>query len=86
MLSFLFGEFTKITGDLVQLIIYMLCWIVLPYTFYHDFTLIGNKQTSELEEKCATLGDELQKRFQCPYCNQDNSAELSEILQPCDGC
>ncbi|KAG6382852.1 hypothetical protein SASPL_157431 [Salvia splendens] len=38
--------------------------------------------TSELEEKCAAFGDELQKRFLCPQCNEDNSAELGAIIQP----
>ncbi|XP_020554547.1 centrosomal protein of 135 kDa isoform X2 [Sesamum indicum] len=41
--------------------------------------------TSGLEEKYAALGDELQKRFLCPRCHQDNSEELSEILQISDG-
>ncbi|KAL3629292.1 hypothetical protein CASFOL_026514 [Castilleja foliolosa] len=36
---------------------------------------------SELEGKCADLGDELQKRFLCPHCRQDNSGKLGEILQ-----
>ncbi|KAI3474837.1 hypothetical protein Pfo_030148 [Paulownia fortunei] len=40
--------------------------------------------TQELEEKCAALGDELQKRFLCPCCHQDNSEELGEILQISD--
>ncbi|KAG8384763.1 hypothetical protein BUALT_Bualt04G0152400 [Buddleja alternifolia] len=44
-----------------------------------------SKQTSELEEKCAALGDKLQKRFLCPRCHQDNSEELGEILQMSDG-
>ncbi|KAL2523465.1 hypothetical protein Fot_27388 [Forsythia ovata] len=42
-------------------------------------------KTSELEEKCASLGDELQKRFLCPRCHRDNSEELSGILQTSDG-
>ncbi|XP_042019502.1 uncharacterized protein LOC121767323 isoform X2 [Salvia splendens] len=41
-----------------------------------------SKQTSELEENCAAFGDELQKRFLCPRCNEDNSAELGAIIQP----
>ncbi|XP_042022431.1 uncharacterized protein LOC121769747 isoform X2 [Salvia splendens] len=41
-----------------------------------------SKQTSKLEEKCAAFGDELQKRFLCPQCNEDNSAELGAIIQP----
>ncbi|KAK6155139.1 hypothetical protein DH2020_009387 [Rehmannia glutinosa] len=41
--------------------------------------------TSELEVKYAALGDELQQRFLCPRCHQDNSEELGEILQISDG-
>lgn len=55
-------------------------------SIYHNLSLTGNKQTSELEENCAAFGDELQKRFLCPRCNQDNSAELGDIIQPNDRC
>ncbi|KAL8043976.1 hypothetical protein ABFX02_08G017600 [Erythranthe guttata] len=44
-----------------------------------------SRQMSELEEKCAALGDELQERFSCPRCHQDNSEELGQILQISDG-
>ncbi|XP_073040994.1 uncharacterized protein [Primulina eburnea] len=39
-----------------------------------------SKQMLELEEKCASLGDELQRRFFCPRCHKDNSEKMSEIL------
>ncbi|KAL3813751.1 hypothetical protein ACJIZ3_015019 [Penstemon smallii] len=52
------------------------CYILSPF-----FALTENKQTSELEEKCAALSDELQKRFLCPRCHQDNSDELGDSLQ-----
>ncbi|KAL3378778.1 hypothetical protein AABB24_004616 [Solanum stoloniferum] len=42
------------------------------------------RQTSELENKCASLGDELQKRSVCPRCHKDNTAALSQILQAGD--
>ncbi|KAG5624317.1 hypothetical protein H5410_009535 [Solanum commersonii] len=47
-------------------------------------SLTGSKQTSELENKCASLGDELQKRSVCPRCHKDNTAALSQILQAGD--
>ncbi|XP_027073749.1 uncharacterized protein [Coffea arabica] len=39
------------------------------------------RQTSELEEKCASFRDELQRRFQCPSCQRDNSEALDVLLQ-----
>ncbi|XP_075501209.1 uncharacterized protein LOC142539554 isoform X1 [Primulina tabacum] len=39
-----------------------------------------SKQMLELEEKCASLGDELQRRFFCPRCHKDNSEKMSEIF------
>ncbi|XP_055804286.1 uncharacterized protein LOC129873256 [Solanum dulcamara] len=42
------------------------------------------RQTSELENKCASLGDELQRRSVCPRCHKDNAAALSQILQTGD--
>lgn len=53
------------------------------YVSINDYSadLTGNKQISELEVKCASLGDELQRRFLCPRCHQDNSESLDVILQ-----
>lgn len=48
------------------------------------FALTGNKQMPELEEKCAAVVDELQKRFSCPRCHQDYTEELRQILQISD--
>ncbi|XP_016509297.1 uncharacterized protein LOC107826783 isoform X2 [Nicotiana tabacum] len=42
------------------------------------------RQTSELENRCASLGDELQKRSVCPSCHRDNTEALSEIVQAGD--
>lgn len=47
-------------------------------------SLTGSKQTSELENKCASLGDELQRRSVCPKCHKDNTAALRQILQAGD--
>lgn len=44
-------------------------------------SLTGSKQISELENKCASLGDELQRRSVCPRCHKDNAVALSQILQ-----
>ncbi|CAN0924408.1 hypothetical protein LINGRAHAP2_LOCUS34172 [Linum grandiflorum] len=38
------------------------------------------RQTSELEQTCAALGEELQKRCACPNCHKENTEELSSIL------
>ncbi|KAK6928255.1 hypothetical protein RJ641_006846 [Dillenia turbinata] len=45
------------------------------------FYLTKNKQNSELEEACASLGEELQKRCVCPSCHRDNVEELGGLLQ-----
>ncbi|PSS30422.1 Kinesin-like protein [Actinidia chinensis var. chinensis] len=42
-------------------------------------------QTSEFEEKIASLGEELQRRCICPSCHVDNAMALNEILQASDG-
>lgn len=73
-----------------QLMTILLCWVIprkdgTSLSIYQNFALTRNKQTSELEEECAAFGDELQKRFLCPRCNEDNSAVLGEIMQPSDG-
>ncbi|KAL0377490.1 UNVERIFIED_CONTAM: hypothetical protein Sradi_3054500 [Sesamum radiatum] len=65
-----------------QLCMSMKCLICLLNVF---FALTEHKLTSGLEEKYAALGDELQNRFLCPRCHQDNSEELGEILQISDG-
>uniref|UniRef100_A0A7C9AXJ2 Uncharacterized protein n=1 Tax=Opuntia streptacantha TaxID=393608 RepID=A0A7C9AXJ2_OPUST len=39
------------------------------------------RQTSELEEKCASFSEELQRRCICPSCHVDNSNSLAELLQ-----
>ncbi|XP_026401693.1 uncharacterized protein LOC113297436 isoform X2 [Papaver somniferum] len=39
------------------------------------------KQTTESEEECASLGEELQRRSKCPDCHLDNVGALGEILQ-----
>ncbi|XP_016465663.1 uncharacterized protein LOC107788503 isoform X1 [Nicotiana tabacum] len=39
------------------------------------------RQTSELENRCASLGDELQRRSVCPSCHRDNTEALGEIVQ-----
>ncbi|XP_038716869.1 uncharacterized protein LOC120010214 [Tripterygium wilfordii] len=39
------------------------------------------RQTSELEQTCALLGEELQKRCICPHCHLDNVENLSGIPQ-----
>ncbi|XP_059643158.1 uncharacterized protein LOC132285017 isoform X2 [Cornus florida] len=44
-----------------------------------------HKQTSEFEEKCASLGEELQRRCVCPSCHSDNVEQLGGILQASDG-
>lgn len=44
-------------------------------------SLTGNKQISELEPMCASLGEELQKRCVCPSCHLDNVEALGEIFQ-----
>ncbi|KAL3833183.1 hypothetical protein ACJIZ3_007919 [Penstemon smallii] len=38
---------------------------------------LQDKQTPELEEECAALGNELHKRFLFPRCHQENSEELA---------
>lgn len=43
-------------------------------------SLTRNTQTSELEEMCASLGEELQKRCMCPTCHFDNVEALGEIF------
>ncbi|MCE0482473.1 hypothetical protein HAX54_041270 [Datura stramonium] len=47
-------------------------------------SLTGSKQTSELENRCSSLGDELQRRSVCPRCHKDNTEALGEILQAGD--
>ncbi|CAL5370001.1 unnamed protein product [Camellia sinensis] len=42
-------------------------------------------QTSEFEERCASLGEELQRRCICPSCHLDNVEALDGILQASDG-
>ncbi|RZC69390.1 hypothetical protein C5167_032494 [Papaver somniferum] len=37
--------------------------------------------TTESEEECASLGEELQRRSKCPDCHLDNVGALGEILQ-----
>lgn len=44
-------------------------------------SLTRNKQTSELEEMCASFGEELQKRCVCPTCHLHNVEALGEIFQ-----
>ncbi|KAE9449192.1 hypothetical protein C3L33_18902, partial [Rhododendron williamsianum] len=44
-----------------------------------------NQLSSELEEKIASLGEELQKRCLCPSCGLDNAEALGGILQASDG-
>ncbi|XP_021654765.2 uncharacterized protein LOC110645819 isoform X2 [Hevea brasiliensis] len=39
------------------------------------------RQTSELEQTCASLGEQLQNRCVCPSCHTDNVESLSGILQ-----
>nr|XP_024928614.1 uncharacterized protein LOC107415455 isoform X2 [Ziziphus jujuba var. spinosa] len=39
------------------------------------------RQTSELEEMCASFGEELQKRCVCPTCHLHNVEALGEIFQ-----
>ncbi|CAH9088867.1 unnamed protein product [Cuscuta epithymum] len=39
-----------------------------------------NEQTGVLENQCASLGDELQRKLACPKCHQDNSEQLGGIL------
>jgi len=46
-------------------------------------SLTGSKQTSELENRCASLGDELQRSVS-PSCHRDNAEALGEILQAGD--
>ncbi|CAN1322241.1 hypothetical protein LINPERPRIM_LOCUS32320 [Linum perenne] len=36
--------------------------------------------TSELEQTCAVLGEELQKRCACPNCHKDNIEEISGLV------
>jgi len=43
--------------------------------------LTGNKQTSELEQNCASLGEQLQNRCICPICRADNVEALGGVLQ-----
>lgn len=43
------------------------------------------RQTSEFEETCASLGNELQKRSLCPGCHLDNVEALGGILQGSGG-
>ncbi|XP_028059808.1 tropomyosin isoform X3 [Camellia sinensis] len=43
------------------------------------------RQTSEFEERCASLGEELQRRCICPSCHLDNVEALDGILQASDG-
>ncbi|CAN1162806.1 hypothetical protein LINPERHAP2_LOCUS24682 [Linum perenne] len=38
------------------------------------------RQTSELEQTCAVLGEELQKRCACPNCHKDNIEEISGLV------
>ncbi|KAK2996761.1 hypothetical protein RJ639_025960, partial [Escallonia herrerae] len=42
------------------------------------------RKTSEFEETCASLGDELQKRCVCPSCHLNNVEALGGILQKTD--
>ncbi|KAI5665583.1 hypothetical protein M9H77_15436 [Catharanthus roseus] len=43
-----------------------------------------HEMTTEQEEKCASLGDELQRRLSCPSCHRDNSEALHDFLQAMD--
>ncbi|CAL5325177.1 unnamed protein product [Camellia sinensis] len=52
---------------------------------HRRMSLTGNKQTSEFEERCASLGEELQRRCICPSCHLDNVEALDGILQASDG-
>ncbi|VVB04306.1 unnamed protein product [Arabis nemorensis] len=51
-----------------------------PYLHYH-VSLMDNKQTSELEQILASLGEELQKRCRCQNCHAENLEILSLLLQ-----
>lgn len=42
------------------------------------------RQTSELENRRSSLGDELQRRSVCPRCHKDNAEALGQILQAGD--
>ncbi|KAL8172371.1 hypothetical protein V2J09_024175 [Rumex salicifolius] len=44
-----------------------------------------NKQTSELEKEIADMGEELQRKCECPSCHQFNSEGLEGILQVMEG-
>ncbi|KAF5961755.1 hypothetical protein HYC85_002964 [Camellia sinensis] len=46
---------------------------------------IHKQVTSEFEERCASLGEELQRRCICPSCHLDNVEALDGILQASDG-
>ncbi|OVA09130.1 hypothetical protein BVC80_9097g228 [Macleaya cordata] len=50
-----------------------------------SLSLTINKQTSESEETCASLGEELQKRSECPNCHLDNVGALEGVLQANQG-
>uniref|UniRef100_A0A2N9ELD9 Uncharacterized protein n=1 Tax=Fagus sylvatica TaxID=28930 RepID=A0A2N9ELD9_FAGSY len=54
-----------------------------PYQNYvaKNVSLTGNKQTSELEVTCASLGEELQRSCICPSCHLDNVDVLSGFDQ-----
>ncbi|GMY13527.1 Spindle assembly checkpoint component [Fagus crenata] len=54
-----------------------------PYQNYvaKNVSLTGNKQTSELEVTCASLGEELQRSCICPSCHLDNVEALSGFGQ-----
>ncbi|KAG5527367.1 hypothetical protein RHGRI_028303 [Rhododendron griersonianum] len=58
---------------------------VTHYPLIECLSLTGNKLSSELEEKIASLGEELQKRCLCPSCGLDNAEALGGILQASDG-
>ncbi|KAK3227801.1 hypothetical protein Dsin_007663 [Dipteronia sinensis] len=46
-----------------------------------DLTRYPCQQTSELEQTCALLGEELQKRCICPCCTTQNVEAMGDILQ-----
>lgn len=72
----------RVTGVLVILV--LLLWIKTSIDLHHQsswvMSLTRNKQSSELEATCGSLGEELQKRCMCPRCHLDNLEAISELL------